>query len=153
MNSLSATSATVIPPAAVAPENTAGACNPAQLYKYHKDLEAWNACQACGRSGFGAVQLENGSWACDTSTQKAGALMSCPAGPVNPCFPMMRPLNSLNPWSQEQSHSWGSSVYDPVYGTHILWGTYDPQHGRPYFAADAPYMRAGLNAPCPPSEN
>jgi len=150
MSSLYSTTVTTSPPDVIPAPSTHAACTPSDLYKYHQDLNAWNACQMCGRSGYGAVQREDGSWVCDTSTQKAGALMACPAGPVNPCFPMMRPLDSLNPWAQEQPHSWGASVYDPAYGTHILWGTYDPEHGRPYFAATAPYMRAGQNVPCPP---
>ena len=35
-----------------------------------------------------------------------------------------------------------------IIGTYILWGTWDDNAGRPYFAAEAPYMRAGRNAPC-----
>lgn len=148
MASLYNTSAALAPVAPIQSTAPVAACNASDVYQYQAALKAWNACQECGRAGFGAVQNSDGSWRCDTSQQKAGALQSCPAGPVNPCFPMMRPLDPLNPWAQEQPHSWGASVYDPNYGTNILWGTYDPERGRPYFASEAPFLRAGRNVPC-----
>jgi len=149
MNSLYATSVTDSPapfPPVLNPSNmnTKEACNPSTLFKYQKDLQAWNACQMCGRSGYGTIKHSDGTFSCDTTSQKAGALASCPAGPVNPCYPMAVPLSSTNPWALQEPHSWGSSVYDPKYGTHILWGTWDAEHGRPYFSKDAPYMRGGL---------
>uniref|UniRef100_A0A6C0BMF1 Uncharacterized protein n=1 Tax=viral metagenome TaxID=1070528 RepID=A0A6C0BMF1_9ZZZZ len=149
MESLYRTSVTALPDNVQPISKAPTACTPSSLYQYQKDLDAWTVCQACGRQGFGTRQLENGKTVCDTREQKPGALLACPAGPVNPCYPMAKPLDSLNPWSREQPHSWGSSVFDPKYGTFILWGTWDPAHGRPYFAADAPYMRAGKNTPCP----
>ena len=148
MKSLYATSVSDAP-TPVMTNIVGGSCDASNLYRYQKDLEAWNACLACGRQGFGTAQDQSGNYMCDTSQQKADALASCPAGPVNPCFPMARPLDPLNPWTREQTHSWGASVYDPKYGTFILWGTWDEVNGRPYFAADAPYMRAGQNGPCP----
>jgi hypothetical protein len=123
------------------------ACTPAGMYQYQTDLSTYTTCHDCARQGWGTMKTADGRLVCDTSQQKAAAAASCPAGPVNPCTPFIRPP----PDSQwDVPHSWGASVFDPSYGTYILWGTWDTSHNRPYFAANAPYMRAGLNVPCPP---
>lgn len=118
-------------------------CTPDSLRAYHKLLEAWTACQFCSRYGYG-TKTENGTITCDTSSQKPGAALACNAlAPKNYCFPFVDGSSPSLAW--EPQHSWGSSVYDPVYGTYILWGTWDVDMGRPYFAQDAPFMKAGQN--------
>jgi hypothetical protein len=124
-------------------------CNAASMYQYQKQLEAWNACQFCGRYGYASVQTPEG-FVCDTTRPVPGAFNACAsvAPSHNPCNNFEQSPNFQNTWQQLDEHSWGSSVYDPKYGRYILWGTWDEKNGRPYFADQAPYLRAGINAPC-----
>lgn len=152
MNSLYGTSASLAP--AVPDQGlmpTTNRCTSQGLYKYQTELNEWTVCQACARQGWGTKRDGLGKLVCDTSAQKPAALLACQQTPLNPCYPMARPrvLTPGGPW--EARHSWGASVYDPVYQTFILYGTWDDEKGRPYFAAEAPYMRAGQGG-CGPTQ-
>lgn len=129
--------------------NTTLSCNAENMFLYQKKLEAWNACQFCGRYGYASVQTPTG-YVCDTSKPVPGASNACVniAPSRSPCDGFSHSPNFLNTWGQLEEHSWGSSVYDPKYNRFILWGTWDEKNGHPYFADDAPYMKAGINAPC-----
>jgi len=151
MKSLWTTTVTARPFSLVPPaQERRTSCTPETMYEYHRRLEDWTVCQSCGRQGYGTKRLPDGKLVCDTSEPKSGALMSCPIGPVNPCVPLARPLNSLNTWNQLSRFSWGASVFDERYGKFILWDTWNPEKGRPYFSEEAPFLRAGLNQPCGP---
>ena len=110
------TGAVIVPNTTNISNAAAAQCTPAGLFDFHTALQEWNACQACGRQGFGSIKNADGTYSCDTTQQKAGALASCAPGPVNPCYPFVRPLSADNPWEQMEPHAWGSSVFDPTYG-------------------------------------
>lgn len=140
------TKTTVPQTTAAAAAASAPTCTPASLDAYYKQLEAWNACQYCAFYGYGARQLANGKYACDTSKPKAGAAAACNlVAPTAYCSPatVATDTSPVDAWTRHNPYAWGASVYDPKYGDYILWGTWDDAAGRPYLAKSAPYMLAG----------